>query len=64
MSGFPVGEVAFTELLGISYDGCLYEQITLLIVSMGKKSTYDHSIKLWNLALFSIREVQRFLQLL
>ena len=43
---------------------CISDKTTLLLVSLGKGSTYDPSIELWNLTLFAFGEVERLIQLL
>ena len=46
--------------LGLKCDGCIFDQITRLLVSMGKGSKDDHPMELWNLIIFSLGEVESF----
>ena len=46
--------------LVLSCAGCIYEKITLFIVSMYKRSKEDYPMEIWTITLFAIGEVERF----
>ena len=56
-----------SQLVGRNYlsplrlrcSGCLYDQIKILLVSLGKGSKYDQPMELWNLKLSALGEVER-----